>query len=202
MAVWELFTLRRAVRRTLAQLTPHGGTTAGRGQAARTGGSDFPDLLSFLSYGILQVYEEYWLCEGEYMTDEDWGTVEAGFVEKLREEKTEPVPEPIIKLAQRSRNGQVHPDNPELVKHAMHVTLESEAKAQAFAKHMRNAGAHTTPPSSITVVVDPDRKKIQATTDDGVLRWTDDGKPLMTAGPPVNPRKVAFRAGPRRGKTS
>lgn len=203
MAVWELFTLRRAVRRTLARLTRHAGTSGGRSPAGPTGGPDLWELFFSLGYGILRYYEIYWrACEAEYMTDEDWGAYEAGFVEKLRAEKTEPVPEPIIRLAQQSRNGQQHPDNPELVKHAMHVELDTEAKAQAFAKHMRNAGAHTTPPSSITVIVDPDRKKVQATTDEGGLRWTDDGKPLMVAGPPVNPRKVAFRAGPRRGKTA
>jgi hypothetical protein len=128
----------------------------------------------------------------------DWGDLEAHFVTQLREVKTEPVPPEIVHLAQQSYNGVPHPKDPEKTIHALHTTLPTEAKAAAFARHMKNAGAHTTPPSSVTVIVDPDRRKVQESDEDGNLVWTDEGKPVMVWGPAVNPRKVGFRAGPKR----
>jgi hypothetical protein len=137
----------------------------------------------------------------------EWEGLNAQFVTKLRDEKIEDVPEQIVKLAQASLDGQPKPDDPGVLMHAMQFTFTSEptdaenvAKATAFAKHMRNAGAHTKPPSSITVLQDPERVKVQATENGEPL--FRDGKPVMVPGPAVNPAKVAWRAGARRGRVA
>ena len=132
----------------------------------------------------------------------EWDSLNAEFVTTLREQKIEPVPEPIVKLAQKSLDGAVHPGNPELRLHSMQLTFDSEAKAAAFAKHMRNAGAHTSPPSSVTVVIDPERTKVEKLDESGQPVLNDAGKPVKVPGPPVNPCKVAWRAGQRRGRTA
>lgn len=134
----------------------------------------------------------------------EWGKLEAEFVTTLRDVKTEPVPEPIVRLAQRSLDGQptgdVTKDGTPVLMHAMQLTFDTEAKATAFARHMRNAGLHTKPQSSVTVVVDPERSKVQDKNEDGTPKVNDKGKPVLVPGDPVNPRKVAFRAGARRGR--
>jgi hypothetical protein len=133
----------------------------------------------------------------------EWDDLQAEFVTTLREQRVEPVPEPIVKLAQRSLTGvRTGPDEDNPVMHAMQLTFDSEAKAAAFAKHMRNAGMHTSPVSSITVVVDPERGKVPSVTADGEAVLNGDGKPVMVPGPAVNPCKVAWRAGQRRGRGS
>lgn len=132
------------------------------------------------------------------MAEQEWGGLQATFVTKLREKKTDPVPEQIVKLAQRSLEGQPGPNG--TVLHAMQLEFDTPEKAQAFAKHMRNAGGLTNPPSSMSVVVDPERTKVQDTTAEGKPKYNDDNKPVMVLGPPVNPKLVAFRAGVRRGR--
>lgn len=129
----------------------------------------------------------------------DWDGLEAQFVTTLREQRVEPVPEPIVKLAQRSLDGIPHPQNPEQKLHAMQLTFDTPAKAIAFERHMKNAGLHTSPPSSITVVRDPERGKVQKMVD-GQPVVNEQGKPVMEPGQPVNPTKVAWRAGARRGR--
>ena len=131
----------------------------------------------------------------------EWDNLNAAFVTTLREQKVEPVPEPIVKLAQRSFDGVTHPDDPNSKLHAMQMEFETEARAAAFAKHMRNAGPHTKPPSSITVVIDPQRGKV-AKVEDGKEVLNESGKPVMVPGPAVNPRLVAWRAGARRGRAA
>lgn len=131
------------------------------------------------------------------MAETTWAGLEATFVTKLRETKTEPVPDEIVKLAQRSLTG-IDQNGTKL--HAMQLEFETAERATAFAKHMRNAGPHTDPASSISVVIDPERRKVQDTTADGKPRFNDEGKAVMVDGPAVNPKLVAFRAGPRRGK--
>jgi hypothetical protein len=133
------------------------------------------------------------------LADNEWGGLEAAFVTTLREQHAEPVPEQIIRYAQMSYDGRPHPDNPALLLHAMQYEFETPERAQAFARHMRNAGAHTRPPSSVTVVVDPQRRKTEAVDADG-QPVVKDGKPVMVLGPAVNPRLVAWRAGARRGR--
>jgi hypothetical protein len=135
--------------------------------------------------------------------DNEWDGLEAQFVTKLREDRVEPVPAPIVRLAQLSLDGTKHPDDAELVLHAMQREFETPERALAFAKHMKNAGPHTNPPSSVTVAVDPNRPKVQArNSETGELLFKDNGKPDMVPGDPVNPRLVAWRAGARRGRAT
>jgi hypothetical protein len=131
----------------------------------------------------------------------EWDGLNAEFVTTLREQRIEPVPEPIVKLAQRSFNGVPHPSDPEVKLHAMQLKFDTEAKAAAFARHMGNAGLHTVPQSSITVVIDPERKKVPK-VEDGKEVLNEKGKVVMVPGPPVDPCKVAWRAGARRGRNS
>jgi hypothetical protein len=134
----------------------------------------------------------------------EWGKLEAQFVTSLREVKTEPVPDQIVRLAQASLNGrptgEQDKDGSPVLMHAMSITFETPERAEAFARHMRNAGPHTIPQSSVTVVVDPERGKVQDKDENGNPRVNDKGKPVMVPGDPVNPCKVAFRAGARRGR--
>jgi hypothetical protein len=138
------------------------------------------------------------IFEGENMSENEWGDLEAVFVATLRETKTEPVPAEIIKLAQRSLAGFTQPDG--TVLHAMQLPFGTIERATAFAKHMRNAGQHTTPVSSITVVQDPDRKRTAKLDEQGNPVLNDAGKPVMVPGAPVNPLVVAWRAGAKKGR--
>jgi hypothetical protein len=132
----------------------------------------------------------------------EWDDLNAQFVTTLREQRVEPVPDPIVKLAQKSYDGVPDPSNPENVLHSMQLAFEDEARAMAFERHMKNAGLHTTPPSSVTVVRDPERGKVQKMNAEGQPEVNENGKPVMVPGPPVNPCKVAWRAGARRGRNS
>jgi hypothetical protein len=128
-----------------------------------------------------------------------WNQVEGQFVDTLRASKVEPVPAEIVKLAQKSLDGEPGPDGS--LRHAYHVELPTVEQASAFEKHMRNAGAHTTPVSSVTVVRDPDRKRIPDLDQNGEqVVNPDTGRKQTVLGPAVNPRKVAFRAGEPRGR--
>lgn len=135
------------------------------------------------------------------MVENEWGGLEATFVTNLQETRVEPVPEPIVKLAQRALEGAPHPADPDKTIHSMEITFESAEKAAAFARHMRNAGLHTDPKSSITVVVDPESRKVPKLDENGQPVYTEGGKAVMVPGPPVNPAKVAWRAGLRRGRS-
>jgi hypothetical protein len=132
----------------------------------------------------------------------DWDDLEAQFVTTLREQRIEPVPEPIVKMAQKSLDGVQNPDNAEQKLHSMQLVFDSEGKATAFARHMRNAGLHTNPPSSVTVIVDPERTRVDQVDAEGNPVMNDAGNPVKVPGPPVNPCKVAWRAGKRRGRAS
>jgi hypothetical protein len=134
------------------------------------------------------------------MLDEDWGSLEAHYVTTLREVKTEPVPEAIVSLAQKSYDGFTHPKDPALKLHAMELKFETPERAARFAAHMRNAGAHTMPPSSVTVVVDPARKKVGKLNEQGQPVMNDAGKAVRVPGPAVDPCKVAWLAGKKRGR--
>jgi hypothetical protein len=128
----------------------------------------------------------------------EWGDLEAKFVTTLRSVKTEPVPEEIIKLAQRSLDGHKLADGS--LMHAMQLKFETAERATSFAAHMRNAGAHTRPVSSITVVQDPERTRVDKLDEQGRPVTNEAGKVVKVPGPPVNPLAVAFRAGAKKGK--
>lgn len=134
---------------------------------------------------------------------DQWDDLNAQFVTTLREQRIEPVPPQIVRMAQKSYDGVApDPNVPDDKLHAMQFTFDTEAKAAAFARHMSNAGLHTVPQSSITVVIDPERTKVPKVAEDGTEVKNDKGKVVMVPGPPVNPCKVAWRAGARRGRNA
>jgi len=104
------------------------------------------------------------------MADEvkyDWSKVSGQAVERLRAPKVHDVPSRIVELAQESWNGRplTKDGKPVLDKDGQPVLMHNmrhdfgagqEARAKAFAEHMRHAGDHTTPLTSISVVIDPD----------------------------------------------
>jgi hypothetical protein len=102
----------------------------------------------------------------------DWSKITGKNVERLRASKVTPVPAHIVKLAQASfdQGTNMEFDFSNLIKDAE----QAVATAAEFAKHMRNAGNHTTPATSVSVVVGPedlneagDRVKLA----DHVVRW-------------------------------
>lgn len=136
-------------------------------------------------------------------THDEWDSLEGQFITSLREKAVQPVPEPIIKLAQRSLDGNpagTDEDGNVILRHAMEHKFESVERATRFANHMRNAGPHTTPESSVTVLQDPHRTKVQATGDNGQPKYNDAGKPVMVDGPAVDPTVVRWRAGAKKGR--
>lgn len=102
----------------------------------------------------------------------DWGSVTGHAVELLKAPKIPDVPAEIVRQAQRSYDGvPLKKDGKEIrdedgnvvVTHNLHHTFPSEEMAAAFAKHMKNAGLHTTPKASVTVVIDPLEKQDKKT---------------------------------------
>lgn len=111
----------------------------------------------------------------------DWSSVTGTAVAAMRQPKTEPVPGPIIRLAQVSYEGvpdPADPDGPRL--HWHRHEFETPERAALFAAHMKNAGAHTSPATTVTVKIDPDYVK---------------GDPEEAR----NPRMVAWKAGTKKG---
>lgn len=84
----------------------------------------------------------------------DWSGVTGKAVERLRAPKIPDVPKEIVAQAQRAYDGVVDDKTGETY-HVLAHRFGTEAQAEEFAKHVRNAGHHTTPLSTITAVVDP-----------------------------------------------
>jgi hypothetical protein len=106
----------------------------------------------------------------------DWSDVNGTAVTRLRAPKIVPVPDAIVAQAQRSFDGVPGKDEEgeDVTLHVLRHKFKSDAKAEAFAKLMKHAGNHTTPLTSVSVVIDPD----------------NDGTKTL----------VAWRAGNRRGR--
>lgn len=130
----------------------------------------------------------------------DWDGLKAEFVTTLREQTVQPVPDAIVKLAQKSLDGNPHPSDPNQKLHVMRIKFESEARANAFAAHMRNAGLHTTPQSSILVTVDPDRPRVPKLQANGEPELSEAGRVVKVLGAPVDPTVVQWKSGQRRGR--
>jgi hypothetical protein len=98
----------------------------------------------------------------------DWSSITAHAVDKLREPKTPPPPPDLfVTLAQRSYEGIVNPEDPEGERlHVLHYDFGTKERAAKAAAHLRAAGAHTTPATSVTVVTDPEHTGSEST-----LRW-------------------------------
>lgn len=107
-------------------------------------------------------------------TEYDWSGITASAVERLRVRKPSPVPDKVKQLAQLSYDGIPSKDDPEVKLHVLRHRFGTDEEAKVFAGLMRKAGDHTTPLTSVSVVVDPDAKE--------------------------DNRTVAWKAGARRGR--
>lgn len=99
-------------------------------------------------------------------TEFDWGKITGTAIARLRAPKVPPVPEPLVKLAQKSWDEET----------VLKYHFDSEEKAAAFAKLMRKAGAHTTPVTTVSVSVDPEE-----TGDPKIIAWKAGKKRGRTA---------------------
>lgn len=121
------------------------------------------------------------------MAEYNWDDINGTAVERLRAPKTAPVPAAIVAQAQRSVDG----DPASLVKTgAFHFSFGDHGKGEAFARFMKRAGAHTKPPSSMSVVVG-------VLEGEGALAYV---RKLRTDEPDPEELAVGWKAGKRRGK--
>lgn len=85
----------------------------------------------------------------------NWDEVTGATTQRLRKPKIPACPAGIVAQAQRSYDGVKNAEDG--LDHILTYTFPSEAVASEFAKLMKNAaGFHTTPMTSVTVVVDPE----------------------------------------------
>src|SRR5215471_21402564 len=80
----------------------------------------------------------------------DFSEVQATAVTRLKARKIVPVPKTVVALAQQAFDGVKLEDG--TILHTLEFSFGTVERAEAFAKHMKNAGDHTTPLSSVTVV--------------------------------------------------
>lgn len=107
----------------------------------------------------------------------DWTTVSGQATHRLRAPKVTPVPAHIVAEAQRSWDGVKDEENPDAdLMHVLRYEFSSEDIAKEFVKLAKKAGDHTVPLTTVTAVFDPDNED--------------------------NPRKVAIKAGQRRGRAT
>lgn len=92
-------------------------------------------------------------------TEQTWGFLTGHVVERLRKPKTTPVPDAIVRAAQRSVGDE---NGPIVLEHK----FADDETAAAFAKLMRKAGDHTEPQTTVQVVIDPEE-----TGDNTLVRW-------------------------------
>lgn len=88
--------------------------------------------------------------------DFDWAEITGQAVKRLKKRKVKPCPAPIVRQAQRSWDGVPNPENDGELLHVLEHVFPTEERAAEFAGHMRNAGAHTVPPTSVSALIDPD----------------------------------------------
>lgn len=106
----------------------------------------------------------------------NWEGITGKAVETLRAPAPKPKPpEAVLKLAQLSWDGVGNGDEK---KHVLRHQFKDgeEEKRDRFIQLLKNAGQHTTPRTTVTVVTDPDRET------------------------PANELLVAWKAGVRRGR--
>lgn len=96
----------------------------------------------------------------------DWSEITGRAVQRLKARKIVPVPEPIVRQAQRSYDGVTNPENPEELLHVLEHDFRDKDRAAEFAKLMKHAGNHTMPQTTVSVVIDPEN--VGSLT---VVRW-------------------------------
>lgn len=96
----------------------------------------------------------------------NWGEVTGRAVRRLKAPKIVPVPEAIVRQAQRSWDGVPDPENEGGKLHVLEHDFKDDAKAAEFAKLMKKAGDHTTPVTSVSAVIDPENDGSKS-----VVRW-------------------------------
>lgn len=133
-------------------------------------------------------------------TQEDfWSSMTVHAVDRLRAPKVAPVPDAIVKLAQTSYEGVMDPSNPEGERyHVLRHTFDTEERAAAFFKLIKKAGAHTTPMTSVTAVVDPDN--LHEAHGRNVYRQETGSDATDAELIELGGRTVAWKSGVRRGK--
>lgn len=98
--------------------------------------------------------------------DFNWEGVTGKAVERLRAPAPPPrPPDHLVNLAQQSWDG-VEVDGEKRHVLRYRFTAGQETKRDAFIKLIKKAGAHTTPPTTVTVATDPDR-----TGDELLVAW-------------------------------
>lgn len=90
-------------------------------------------------------------------TPNEWADLDIDSVrpaERLREQKVQPVPAAIIKLAQRARDGVPHPTREGEKVYTLEYDMPLK-RAKEFQRHMKNAGLHVTPAATISCHITP-----------------------------------------------
>lgn len=87
----------------------------------------------------------------------DWTGLTGKAVEKLKKDKVPPrPPDEIVAAAQRSWDGVPKViDGKEEILHVQAHQFKTVEQAAEFAKLVKDAGPHTTPPTSVQPVIDP-----------------------------------------------
>lgn len=113
-------------------------------------------------------------------TDSDfWGTITATAVKRMRAPKTPPKPhDNIVSLAQASWDGVIDPQNPDGEKlHVLEFNFGTDTqRAAKFAADLKKAGDHTSPPTTVRVLIDPERKDGEPPVEPGLVRWSAGAK--------------------------
>jgi hypothetical protein len=107
----------------------------------------------------------------------DWSGVTGEAVERLRAPKVTPVPEPIVKAAQRSWDG-VEKNGKKL--HAMRHEFATEEQAKEFARLVKKAQDHTIPRTTVTAVIDPDHGLPNHECNNKLVAWEARNKRART----------------------
>lgn len=128
------------------------------------------------------------------MSDFDFSKMTAEVTTRLREPRIPAVDAAIVRQAQRAVDGAEFSDGKPQKTYALTYTFPSPEIAVLFAKGMRNAGHHTNPKCSLSVVINPDN----------AIKRDKDGQPeLDSAGKEQGTHKglctVSWQAGARRG---
>jgi hypothetical protein len=111
---------------------------------------------------------------------EEWGEVTGRYVERLRARKIAPIPPSIVAAAQASLDGKPDPKHEGKLLHVMTHEFSTVERAADFFRLVKKAGEHTSPPCSVSAVINPD--------------------PEGKFGNPTTDKDVSWKAGARRGR--